>query len=95
LYSQFQWCLGLPTDVLDLKYVRITPEVIHPGDELTLEAGGYLSKDVKVGSEADVQVKLGVVRLIKKTFDICDELDKHKDDVQIQCPITQGEHVVS
>ena len=40
-------------------------------------------------------VKLGVVQLLRKKFDICVELEKNKDDVELQCPIEKGDLSVS
>ncbi|KAI8888984.1 hypothetical protein K501DRAFT_282586 [Backusella circina FSU 941] len=96
-YTQKNWEVqecGSPDDILYLKYINITPDIIHGGEEITLEASGFLSEDVVPGAYAHVVVKLGVVTLIKKRFDICDELYKHKDDVKLQCPITKGDHTI-
>lgn len=62
---------------------------------MTIEASGYVKETVEIGSEANVVVKLGVVQLLRKNFDICDELDKNKDDVELQCPIEKGDLTVS
>lgn len=68
---------------------------MNPGDHLTIAAAGTLYKPVLPGSTANVQVKLGVVQLLRKTFDICNELEKHKEDVELQCPIEKGYLTVS
>lgn len=38
---------------------------------------------------------MGFVQLLRKTFDICNELEKHGEDVEIQCPIDKGYLTVS
>jgi hypothetical protein len=62
---------------------------------LTIEATGTLDEPVVPGATAEVTVKLGVVKLLHKTFDLCEELDKKKDEVELQCPIEEGYLTVS
>lgn len=66
----------------------MTPPYPSPGDNLTIEAIGYLEEPVDYGAEAHVLVKLGFVQLLKRTFDICQEIDNN--DVDLQCPIMDG-----
>lgn len=87
--------LGDDSFVLDIKEVKISPDIVQPGSELTIEASGTVMETVEEGAAATVVVKLGVVQLLRKTFDICNELDKHKDDVELQCPIEKGDLTVS
>ncbi|KAG2213399.1 hypothetical protein INT47_009072 [Mucor saturninus] len=76
--------------VLHIHSVKISPEIVTAGGELTIEASGTLDEPVVPGASADVTVKLGVVKLLHKTFDICEELEKKKDEVELQCPIKDG-----
>lgn len=62
---------------------------------MTIEASGTLQEEVTSGSLADITVKLGAVKLLHKRFDLCDELEKKRDDVEIQCPIEKGYLTVS
>lgn len=62
---------------------------------MTIEATGTLDEPVETGASAIVLVKLGLVRILQKEFDICDELDKKKDEVKLQCPIQDGNLTVS
>lgn len=87
--------LGDDSFVLDIKEVKISPDIVQAGSELTIEASGTVKETVNEGAAATVVVKLGVVQLLRKTFDICSELDKHKDDVELQCPIEKGDLTVS
>lgn len=54
-----------------------------------------MKETVTSGAEANVLVKIGVVTLLRKKFDICDQLEKHKDEVELQCPIEKGNLTVS
>jgi hypothetical protein len=38
---------------------------------------------------------VGLIKLLHKTFDICEELKKNRDNVNIQCPIEKGPIEVS
>lgn len=86
----FTYSIGRNRFPLHIKEIKITPDVVVAGGELTIEAKGYLYEPVLAGATADIIVKLGVVRLLHKKFDLCDELEKNKDNVEIQCPIEEG-----
>ncbi|KAI8637055.1 ML domain-containing protein [Parasitella parasitica] len=81
--------------VLDIKDIKITPDIVTAGSELTISASGTVKETVVSGASAKVIVKIGVVQLLRKTFDICDELHKHEDDVALQCPIEKGDLTVT
>ncbi|KAG1057750.1 hypothetical protein G6F43_000430 [Rhizopus delemar] len=70
--------------------VDVNPNPLEPGDQVNITIVGTLLETVEDGAYADVTVKLGLVKLLRKTFDICEELEKHKDEVDIQCPIEKG-----
>lgn len=80
---------------MHIESIKITPDVVVAGEELTIEATGRLDKTVEDGASANVLVKLGAVKLLHKKFDLCGELDKNKDDVEIQCPVEKGPLTVS
>ncbi|KAF7732827.1 Phosphatidylglycerol/phosphatidylinositol transfer protein [Apophysomyces ossiformis] len=80
---------GDDTYILKIKDITLTPPFPVPGEELKIEASGFLEEDVEEGAAARVTVKLGLVTLLRKTFDICDELKKN--DVELKCPIKKGE----
>jgi hypothetical protein len=45
------------------------------------------------GAYADVTVKLGLVKLLHKRFDICEELSKA--DAELQCPVEPGQYTIT
>lgn len=57
---------------------------------MTLEASGVLQYPVTEGATAIVTIKLGLIKIMKKEYDICVELEKRKDTIDIQCPIEPG-----
>ncbi|KAH8835697.1 ML domain-containing protein [Flagelloscypha sp. PMI_526] len=83
---------GLPTDIIEVQSLEVSPDPPVPGQTLTVTATGVAKEVVEDGAQADVTVKLGLIKLIQKTFDICDEAAKA--NATIQCPIEAREHVV-
>ncbi|KAI8975498.1 ML domain-containing protein [Mycotypha africana] len=86
---------GIESDRLHIRDIKISPEIVVPGGELTIEATGTLKEDVGPGAEAIVDVKLGRIKLLHRKFDICDELKKNEDKVELQCPIQEGDLTVT
>lgn len=56
---------------------------------------GIATERIENGAYADVTVKVGLVKLLHKQFDICEELKNNRDNVNIQCPIEKGPIEVS
>ncbi|KAI8144502.1 ML domain-containing protein [Fennellomyces sp. T-0311] len=79
--------------ILDIEDITLTPAQPQPGQELLIQASGYLKERVDYGANAHVIVKLGVVQLINRNFDICNELDNN--DTELKCPIESGLVTVS
>jgi len=83
---------GEATDLVDLKSITIKPDPPQPGQNLTVTASGYVSKTIQTGATADVVVKLGYIKLLTKSFDICDEAEKA--NATVQCPVEPGDYEV-
>ncbi|KAB5592652.1 ML domain-containing protein [Ceratobasidium theobromae] len=77
---------GLPTDAVEVKSIKISPDPPQIGKDLTVTAQGV------DGAYADVTVKLGRVKLLHKEFDICEEA--RNNNVTIQCPVEPGEYEI-
>ena len=45
------------------------------------------------GAYAEVAVKLGLIKILTKTFDICEEAEKAKLD--LQCPVQPGDYTLT
>ncbi|KAF9329201.1 Phosphatidylglycerol/phosphatidylinositol transfer protein [Podila minutissima] len=73
--------------LLDIKYINISPDPPARGQNLTIDAMGILAKDVVEGAKIDVLVKLGLVKLLQKQLDFCEEAAK----VDKNCPLQAGE----
>jgi len=92
--AKWEWVdCGLPSDIVQIHSLTISPDPPEPGQNLTIKASGYVSERIEEGATADVTVKLGLVKLLQKRFDICEEASKAEAD--IQCPVEEGEHSVT
>lgn len=56
------------------------------GQKLTVTANGTFSKNIDPGATVFLQVKYGLITLIKQEADLCDNLPK----IDITCPIDEG-----
>ncbi|GAA6043384.1 hypothetical protein JCM8097_005298 [Rhodosporidiobolus ruineniae] len=84
--TQWGWYdCGDPSDAIEISSIKVSPDPPKPGHNLTIEAAGTIKQLVDEGTYADVTVKLGLIKLLTKRFDVCEELDKA--DAELQCPI--------
>ncbi|KAG0297280.1 Phosphatidylglycerol/phosphatidylinositol transfer protein, partial [Dissophora globulifera] len=81
---------GPDTDLLKIEYVNLNPNPPLRGTDLTIDAKGFLSSPILQGATVDVVVKVGVVKLLTKTFDFCEESVK----IDKECPIAAGEQTL-
>lgn len=65
----------------------MTPDPPRKGETLTIDFKGNLKEEVPEGTTVEVRVKFGVVQLIHKTFDFCEEATKLDEE----CPIEAGD----
>lgn len=63
------------------------PSSPHSGKTLTVTAKGNLTASVKAGAYINLQVKYGLITIIKQTADLCDTVK----NVDLKCPIEDGE----
>jgi len=73
--------------------IEVTPDPPKPGQDLTVTVNGTVTETLEDGAYADVTVKLGLVKLLKKRFDLCEEA--RNANATVQCPVEPGSyHVV-
>lgn len=53
---------------------------------MTIVASGTFSKDVEKGAKVFLQVKYGLITLIKQEADLCDQIS----NVDLTCPLEKG-----
>ncbi|CAE6454039.1 unnamed protein product [Rhizoctonia solani] len=83
---------GLPTDAVQVQSIKLSPDPPQIGKDLTITARGVVTRKIEDGAYADVTVKLGLVKLLHKQFDICEEA--RNNNVTVQCPVEPGEYEV-
>jgi len=55
----------------------------NSGSTLSVSASGILHKDVEAGAQIHLQVKYGLITIIRQTADLCDTVGK----VDLECPL--------
>jgi len=83
---------GLPTDVIEVRSLTVSPDPPVPGKELTVKASGLVKETIEDGAYATVVVKLGLIKILTKDFDICEEAKTA--NATIQCPVKNGVYEV-
>ncbi|CAO3599353.1 unnamed protein product [Absidia cylindrospora] len=78
-------------DILEIEYINLTPETPARGENLHIDFKGILKETVYAGAYVRVTVKYGYVQLIKKVFDLCEEIQK----IDEKCPLEKGPLVLS
>ncbi|KAJ7078317.1 ML domain-containing protein [Mycena belliarum] len=78
--------------VFRLTSLTLSPDPPIPGQNLTLAVEGDVREAIEDGAYADITIKFGLIRLLQKTFDICDEA--RKANFSITCPVSEGVHQV-
>ncbi|PPQ91928.1 hypothetical protein CVT25_000971 [Psilocybe cyanescens] len=92
--ASWKWenCAGLTTDAVQINSIQFSPDPPEPGKELTVTVKADVLKEIVDGAYADTAVKFGVVKLLEKKFDVCEEALKANGT--IQCPVAPGSYTV-
>lgn len=56
------------------------------GDTLTITASGTFHETITKGAIVNVEVKWGVITLVKQTMDLCEQIE----NVDLKCPLEKG-----
>ncbi|KIY50597.1 hypothetical protein FISHEDRAFT_39003 [Fistulina hepatica ATCC 64428] len=83
---------GLPEYPIQLESITVSPDPPKPGETLTVTVKAEVFELIEEGASADVTVKLGLVKLLQKQFDICEEA--RNANATVQCPIEPGNYTV-
>ncbi|EGG10957.1 uncharacterized protein MELLADRAFT_123977 [Melampsora larici-populina 98AG31] len=84
---------GLETDAITIDKFEVSPDPPKPGKKLIITASGTANERIQEGAYADVVVKLGLIKLLHKQFDVCEELSRNAN-ATLQCPIEPGQHTM-
>ncbi|KAI9445206.1 ML domain-containing protein [Lactarius indigo] len=83
---------GNPTDSIQIDSISVSPDPPKPGQDLTVQVKASAKERVEDGAYADVSVKLGLIKILQKQFDLCEEA--RKANTSVQCPIEEGSYDV-
>ncbi|CCF59189.1 hypothetical protein KAFR_0G01550 [Kazachstania africana CBS 2517] len=86
--SPFSQCRILEPQALSIERVDFEPGTPRTGRNLTITASGILSEPITNGSYVKIEVKLGYIKLLTDTFDLCELLADNVKD--LACPIVEG-----
>lgn len=75
------------TDLIEITNLEISPNPPERGQNLTISASGTVKEDITPGAYVEVEVKYGLIRLIRQRLDLCEQTEK----VDLACPIKEGE----
>ena len=64
---------------------------ICSGKTLTITATGEFLEDIEEGAKVHLQVKYGLITIIRQTADLCDTVK----NVDLECPLKKGELTLS
>ncbi|KAK5117866.1 hypothetical protein LTR85_008640 [Meristemomyces frigidus] len=81
--NPLQHCQNPKDDILTLKSVDLSPNPPKAGQALKIEAKGILNEDIEDGAKIHLQVKYGLITIIRQTADLCDTVGK----VDLECPL--------
>ncbi|KAK3826209.1 MAG: phosphatidylinositol transfer protein [Linnemannia gamsii] len=81
---------GPESDLLKIEYVNLNPNPPLKGEVLVIDAKGFLQEDVVEGAKIFLVVKLGLIKLLTKELDFCEESVK----INKPCPLKAGDQVL-
>jgi len=84
---------GNPTDIVQLRSLEISPDPPKPGQNLTVTASGTVTQKIEDGAWAHVVVKLGLIKLLDKDIDTCEEAENA--NMEIRCPVEPGDYTLT
>lgn len=64
---------------------------MYSGQSLTIKASGTLLDKVEKGATVALEVKWGLITLVKQTVDLCDQIK----NVDLTCPLEKGKMVLT
>ncbi|KAI8852961.1 ML domain-containing protein [Chytridium lagenaria] len=82
---------GLPTDLLTVSSLTVSPDPPKKGQDVTLMAVGDLSEEVTAGAIMRAQVKVGPIKLVDIEMDLCEKLES----IGKSCPLPKGETLIT
>lgn len=74
---------------LEISAVDLAPNPPVRGKNLTISAVGTLHETIEQGAYVNVEVRLGYIKLLTQTYDLCETLEENNVD-NLTCPLKAG-----
>ncbi|KAF8216127.1 ML domain-containing protein [Mycena galopus ATCC 62051] len=82
----------VPSNPVHIESIKLSPDPPLPGQDLTVTVKASVTEVIEEGASADVTVKLGLIKLLQKKFDICQEA--RNANATVSCPVEPGPYEV-
>ncbi|EIM92953.1 uncharacterized protein STEHIDRAFT_117878 [Stereum hirsutum FP-91666 SS1] len=91
--ASWEWSsCGLSSDPIQIESIDVSPDPPKPGENMTVTVKASAQELIAEGAYADVTVKLGLIKLLQKSFDLCEEA--RNAETSVQCPVEPGSYTV-
>ncbi|KAJ5172726.1 MD-2-related lipid-recognition [Penicillium capsulatum] len=88
--NPLSFCANPADHLLEIDRVDLSPNPPKPGTTLNIKASGVLKETVEKGATVNLEVKWGLITLVKQTVDLCDQIK----NVDLTCPLENGDLVL-
>ncbi|KAL4903659.1 hypothetical protein BDW74DRAFT_155926 [Aspergillus multicolor] len=85
--NPLEYCSEPSGDILSIKSVDLAPNPPKAGTTLVINASGNLHHKIEAGAYVVLEVKYGLITLLRQTADLCEQLT----NVDLKCPLEEGE----
>lgn len=89
--NPLEFCTEPSSNLLDIKSVDLAPNPPKPGQTLKIKAEGVLHERVEKGAYVLLEVKYGLITLLRQRPDLCDQIV----NVNLECPLEEGPLVLT
>ncbi|KAJ7785181.1 ML domain-containing protein [Mycena maculata] len=83
---------GEDTDAVQIQSISVSPDPPKIGAALTVTIDAEVKETIEEGATADVLVRVGRIKLLQQTFDLCEEAEKA--NATISCPVEPGPYTI-
>ncbi|MEU9045894.1 MULTISPECIES: ML domain-containing protein [unclassified Kitasatospora] len=80
---------GSPTDPLQINGITVTPDPPAPGQTSVFTVNATVQEPIADGAYVDVTVKLGLIKVLTKQFDLLAEL-RGEGSLKLACDTSDG-----
>ncbi|KAL4777874.1 Phosphatidylglycerol/phosphatidylinositol transfer protein [Aspergillus nidulans var. acristatus] len=89
--NPLEYCSEPSGDILKIQSVDLAPNPPKAGTTLKIKAAGNLHERIEAGAYVVLEVKYGLISLLRQTADLCAQLT----NVDLQCPLEEGPMVLT